>query len=116
MCCIAMYLYLCMINNYNNTINYYNMTINNCNSTNLDKLEMQASHLVTFQIVCTTGAKAELSNKDGVEVKIDDSLANNPNNAVMTYKDKWSSKFTWGGDIKNKPVEGDLAVIQKGHY
>ena len=66
--------------------------------------------------MCTTGAKLDLSNKDGVEVKIDDSLAKNPNDLTMTYKDLWSSRFTWGGDLKNKPVEGDLAVIQKGKF
>ena len=32
----------------------------------------------------------------------------------MTYMDKWSSKFTWGGDEKNKPTEGDMAVLTEG--
>ena len=73
-----------------------------------------------LKIVCKTGAKTDLSNKDGVEITISDIIAENSGDASMTYMDKWSSEFTWGGDIVNKPVEGDLAVIQKGilniHY
>ncbi|XP_063689847.1 fibrocystin-L-like isoform X2 [Bolinopsis microptera] len=68
----------------------------------------------TTQITCKTGAKADKANKDGVEVRINKSLALNPGKETMTYMDKWSSKFTWGGDEKNKPVEGDLAVLTEG--
>ena len=64
------------------------------------------------QIKCLTGAKADLSNKNGVEVRIDGSLTANPNNLTMKYQDKWSSKYTWGGG--EPPVEDDLAVIQQG--
>ena len=71
----------------------------------------------SFQISCLTGAKADLSNKAGVSVKISDNLASVANTAKMTYLDKWSSRFTWGGDVANKPVEGDLVVIERGrHY
>ena len=47
-------------------------------------------------------------------MRINKSLALNPDKKTMTYMDKWSSKFTWGGDEKNKPVEGDLAVLTEG--
>ena len=71
---------------------------------------------VLLQITCKTGAKADKANKDGVEVRINKSLALNPDKKTMTYMDKWSSKFTWGGDEKNKPVEGDLAVLTEGKF
>ena len=47
-------------------------------------------------------------------MRIKKSLALNSNNKTMTYMDKWSSKFTWGGDEKNKPTEGDMAVLTEG--
>ena len=47
-------------------------------------------------------------------MRIKKSLALNPAQKTMTYMDKWSSKFTWGGDLANKPVEGDLAVLTEG--
>ena len=68
------------------------------------------------QIVCETGAKAVLSNKDGVEVRISEGLVDNPDNHTMTYMDKWSSIYTWGGSEENKPVEGDLAVLTEGTW
>ena len=30
------------------------------------------------------------------------------------YVDVWSSRFTWGGLLENKPVEGDFVVIKEG--
>ena len=49
-------------------------------------------------------------------MRINKSLALNPDKKTMTYMDKWSSKFTWGGDEANKPVEGDLAVLTEGKF
>ena len=48
-------------------------------------------------------------------MRIKKSLALNPDKKTMTYMDKWSSKFTWGGDLANKPAEGDLAVLTEGN-
>ena len=33
--------------------------------------------------------------------------------ADFQYIDLWSSKFTWGGNEKDMPVDGDLVVIQQ---
>ena len=30
------------------------------------------------------------------------------------YADLWSSKFTWGGDENNIPVEGDAVIVPEG--
>jgi len=36
------------------------------------------------------------------------------NGLTYQYVDLWSSKTTWGGDVKNMPVAGDLVYIKKG--
>ena len=50
----------------------------------------------------------------GFPIQLGRSLSILQDSADYFYADLWSSKFTWGGDVNNIPVEGDAVIVPEG--
>ena len=77
----------------------------------IDKITCQLVSVSNVEIVCTTGARPEYTEKS-FEVLIKDKGRASTQGILFTYAERWSDENTWGGEVP--PRAGETVYVPAG--